>query len=205
MTDPQDSKTKALVTAERLFRAQGYAATGLAQIIAESGSPKGSFYFLFPSGKSELARQVIERYAASAESMIRHIGSISGSDANVFIDKLCRAFAREMMAGDYRLGCAVQTLASEKALDDDSLADAIKRALASWHKALEDQFFACSLDKETSASLATALLAALEGARTLARVQRSTVAFDAIRSIFGVRASDLSREQSSSDPSAAES
>jgi len=38
-------------TAMRLFRRQGYASTGLQQILAESGAPRGSLYHYFPGGK----------------------------------------------------------------------------------------------------------------------------------------------------------
>lgn len=64
MPRSSDARKKALTTAEALFRRQGYAATGLAQIIAESSSPKGSFYFYFPRGKDQVAAEVIESFSA---------------------------------------------------------------------------------------------------------------------------------------------
>ena len=48
-------KESLIRTAMRLFRRQGYASTGLNQILAESGAPKGSLYHYFPGGKEELA------------------------------------------------------------------------------------------------------------------------------------------------------
>ncbi|WP_189558100.1 helix-turn-helix domain-containing protein, partial [Mesorhizobium sp. M2D.F.Ca.ET.153.01.1.1] len=48
-----DAPARAIATAERLFRIQGYTATGLTQILEESGAPKGSFYFHFPRGKAQ--------------------------------------------------------------------------------------------------------------------------------------------------------
>ena len=45
-------------TSELLDR-QGYHATGLNQIVAESETPRGSLYYYFPAGKEELAAEAI--------------------------------------------------------------------------------------------------------------------------------------------------
>ncbi|MBV1934221.1 MAG: TetR/AcrR family transcriptional regulator, partial [Parvibaculaceae bacterium] len=38
-----------------LFRRQGYASTGLNEIVDASGAPKGSLYYYFPDGKISIA------------------------------------------------------------------------------------------------------------------------------------------------------
>ena len=55
-----NSRKKILETAASLFKTQGYHATGLSQIIKESGSPKGSIYHYFPGGKEELAIESVK-------------------------------------------------------------------------------------------------------------------------------------------------
>jgi TetR/AcrR family transcriptional regulator, lmrAB and yxaGH operons repressor len=187
----QDSRTKAIATTERLLRTQGYAATGLAQIIAESGSPKGSFYFLFPGGKAELAAQALERYAATGERLILHIGSKSGGSGRRFVEALCAAFAAEMSASKFRLGCAIQNIASEKALEDPRLSAVVRDAFDRWQRALAAQFIASGHDQQAAATTATGLLAALEGARTLARANANTDAFSAVASLFAAQFQDL--------------
>jgi TetR/AcrR family transcriptional regulator, lmrAB and yxaGH operons repressor len=187
----QDSRTKAIATTERLLRTQGYAATGLAQIIAESGSPKGSFYFLFPGGKAELAAQALERYGAAGERIILHIGANSDGSGRLFVEALCAAFAAEMSASEFRLGCAIQNVASEKALDDPRLLAVVRDAFDRWQRALAAQFIASGLDQQAAATTATGLLAALEGARTLARANGNTDAFSAVASLFAAQFQDL--------------
>jgi TetR/AcrR family transcriptional repressor of lmrAB and yxaGH operons len=50
-----------LGTAADLFQRQGYHGTGLNQILAESGAPKGSLYHYFPEGKEALAAAALGR------------------------------------------------------------------------------------------------------------------------------------------------
>jgi TetR/AcrR family transcriptional regulator, lmrAB and yxaGH operons repressor len=49
-----------LIAAAKLFQLKGYSATGLNEIISESGSPKGSLYYYFPHGKVQLATEAVE-------------------------------------------------------------------------------------------------------------------------------------------------
>jgi TetR/AcrR family transcriptional repressor of lmrAB and yxaGH operons len=175
-----DARAKVLDTAERLFRAQGFAATGLTQIIAESGSPKGSFYFHFPDGKDQLAREVVERFGARGRVLIGQLSGRAERDASAFVTQLCAAFSAEMRGSDYRLGCVVQNIAGERAPADSPLADALRTALNGWIEAVETHFLGCGLDAERSRQTALALISGLEGARTVARVQGRGDAFTSL-------------------------
>jgi TetR/AcrR family transcriptional regulator, lmrAB and yxaGH operons repressor len=185
-----DARAKALDTAERLFRTQGFAATGLTQIIAESGSPKGSFYFHFPDGKDQLAREVVERYGARGRNLIGQVSAQAERDASAFVTQLCAAFAAEMRGSDYRLGCVVQNIAGERAPADTPLADALRTALNGWIEAVEAHFLVCGMEAKRSREIALALIGGLEGARTIARVQGRS---DAFKSLAGAICSAVAR------------
>lgn len=70
MTSKNQSRERILQTATRLFHMNGYHATGLNQIIKESGAPKGSLYYHFPDGKEQLASEAIERFGAMVAANI---------------------------------------------------------------------------------------------------------------------------------------
>lgn len=75
MSRNQESKMKILSTASTLFQKQGYHATGLNQIIKESGCPKGSLYYYFPEGKEQLATEAINRTKDFAAQELRNLFS----------------------------------------------------------------------------------------------------------------------------------
>lgn len=92
-----------------LFRRRGYAGVGLAEILAETGLPKGSLYYHFPGGKEQLAaeatrwagRKVAELIDASFE------GAESFASGSV---ALCRAIARLSQENGRIMGCPVLSI-----------------------------------------------------------------------------------------------
>lgn len=55
MSDEPSTRDRLIQTATRLFRQRGYDGTGLTEILAQAGVPKGSLYHHFPEGKADLA------------------------------------------------------------------------------------------------------------------------------------------------------
>jgi TetR/AcrR family transcriptional regulator, lmrAB and yxaGH operons repressor len=175
----RDSRKKAVEGAERLFRTQGYAATGLTQILEVSGTPKGSFYFHFPGGKRQLAQEVLEVYGQRVLAGMQALAA-KHSDPAGFVRALGRAMAKEMEATGWTLGCAAQNLAIELAPADCEFTDALERTFAKWTSAVADGIKAAYSSRHVAERRAAAILAAFEGAKTLARASRSADPFDAV-------------------------
>lgn len=184
-----DAREKAIATAAQLFRARGYAATGLIQIIEESGSPKGSFYFHFPGGKRELALEVIAAYRVRTTAGFDALARWAAGDGDKFVRALAQSVADEMKDSGWTSGCVAQTLAQELAPNDVEIADALTALFDEWIDVIAAAI-ASSVAAQTSRQQAMALVAALEGARTLARARRSAAPFDAVATQFCVRAGD---------------
>lgn len=175
-----DARQKAIRTAEDLFRTQGYAATGLIQIIEESGSPKGSFYFHFPGGKCELAMEVIAAYRARTTAAFRALADRAAGDPDKLVKTLAKAVANEMSASGWTVGCVAQSLAQELAPSDAQVADALATLFEDWVTIIASTIQAGGATTAIARQRAMAIVAGLEGARTLARAQRSSAPFDAV-------------------------
>ena len=178
-----DARARAIATAERLFRLQGYTATGLTQILEESGAPKGSFYFHFPRGKAQLAEAAIDHYVASRIAVLRNISANTTSDALNFVQQILGAFAAEMVASDFQYGCLMQNLANELPALDAELTKRVARGFVDSTEVIAEHFRGCGFAPARASSAATALVAALEGARTVARLERTPAVFEALADV----------------------
>ncbi len=184
MARTTDAREKALETAERLFRGQGYAATGLSQILEESAAPKGSFYHHFPGGKAQMAEEALATYAARGDALIAYIASRTDGDPAAFVRSLCEAFAMEMERSGWTLGCMAQNFANELAPGDGVWTPRLGLIFSAWTRAIAGALQAGGIDTTRADAIAGALLAALEGARTLARTEQSPTAFRRIADVF---------------------
>jgi TetR/AcrR family transcriptional repressor of lmrAB and yxaGH operons len=61
-----------------LLEKQGCHATGLNEIIRESGAPKGSLYYYFPDGKDQLISEAVLEGARTVAARIREHLAVSG-------------------------------------------------------------------------------------------------------------------------------
>ena len=97
----------AIATAADLFRRRGYAATGLEEIIAVSGAPKGSFYHHFPGGKEQLAVQSIAFSGDRARERIE--AAAARALPGALVTAIAAGQANDLRKSGYELGCPVAT------------------------------------------------------------------------------------------------
>jgi len=157
-----------------LFQRQGYAATGLAEILSESGAPRGSLYHYFPEGKEAIAEAALRNAGSIMEQRIRDAAARTG-DPVEFVLAYGRRLAKVMSESGFQRGCQVATVALEVAPHSERLTIACDDALTSWSKALADMLLRAGIAQDRAPELADFIISGFEGAMILARVRRSTV------------------------------
>ena len=166
-------REKLIATASALFRMQGYAATGLAEILAESGAPKGSLYHYFPAGKEELGEAALH---AAIEHSGKKIGALmtNAPDLATMLRTYAALMADEMQASGFTAGCPIATIALEAAPRSPRLTAASCEAFNLWSGALARGMKRAGFAAERAAELADFIISSFEGALILARVRRDT-------------------------------
>ncbi|MEN9938880.1 MAG: putative HTH-type transcriptional regulator YxaF [Chloroflexota bacterium] len=166
-------------TTARLLETQGYFATGLNQIVAESGAPKGSLYYYFPDGKEGLTVEVIERVSATIADHIRVNLAVTEDPAEA-IDGFLRMMARAVEATNCQGGGPIATVALETSAVSERLRAACREAYRSWQGVFAEKLVAGGWRPEQATGLAGLIIAAIEGAIILCRTERSAVPLERV-------------------------
>jgi TetR/AcrR family transcriptional repressor of lmrAB and yxaGH operons len=139
-------------------------------VFAESGAPWGSQAHYFPGGKEQLATEAIAVAGSIYEEILR--AAVSSAHPADAVSSWAEFAAAQLAASGWVDGCPVATVALEEAARSDSLAVACHEALSRWRSVLADSFEVHGLGASEADSLATLVLAAIEGALLLSRVAR---------------------------------
>ena len=91
-----------------LFRRQGYAGTGLNEIVEMSGAPKGSLYYYFPDGKASIAVAAVEEAGKRAAATLRDLAASCPSTGEV-LKAHARLLAGWMRHASSSLGLLLST------------------------------------------------------------------------------------------------
>jgi TetR/AcrR family transcriptional repressor of lmrAB and yxaGH operons len=161
-------------TAMRLFRRQGYASTGLQQIVDESGAPKGSLYHYFPDGKESLAEAAVEMAGRMIREMLEGLAE-RHQDPKAFVQAWCKVMAGWMEESGFQSGCPIATTLLENAPRSRAITAAGRDAVDGWVAVVAGvlQQGGAAATRAEARRRAELLVAAMEGALILARVRQS--------------------------------
>ena len=156
-----------------LFRRQGYAATGVKQIVTEAQAPFGSLYHFFPGGKAELGAEAIRTSGALYEQLIPAVID-TAPDLVTGVRAFFAGAAAHLVETDYADACPIATVALEVSSSSETMRIACADVFESWIAAGAARHADAGIGPEQARELTIAMIAALEGAFVLARALRST-------------------------------
>ena len=162
------SRDQILLTTCDLLENQGFHATGLNEIVRESGAPKGSIYYYFPQGKEEIVAETVQFAGQRTAERIRaHLNTFD--DPAEAVQSLLETIAYHIEASGFRSGGPITIVASETATTNERINQACQLAYTSLRDAFEEKLRAGGIDEASASSLAWAVTAAIEGAIILSR------------------------------------
>jgi AcrR family transcriptional regulator len=175
-----DTRAELVESARRLFWEQGYAATGIAQILKQANANSGSLYHFFPT-KEDLLLAVLEWYRANLGACVLEPVFARVNDPIERIFGILDGYRRQLLATRFEHGCPIGSLALELCNSQQAARKLIAENFANWVQAVQDCLEAASgrlpADTDTR-QLALFILTTMEGAVMLARAYRSIEPYD---------------------------
>jgi TetR/AcrR family transcriptional regulator, lmrAB and yxaGH operons repressor len=167
------ARQQIIETTSGLLERQGYHATGLNQIVAESDTPRGSLYYYFPEGKEELAAEAILFKARQmSEYMRRHLAAYG--DPVEAIYQAIMGMADHVEGNGCKGGAPIAAVALETAGSSERLRQASGLAYRLLATPLQEKLIAGGYRAERAESLALTINATIEGAVILSRTEQSS-------------------------------
>ncbi|MEU9130365.1 TetR family transcriptional regulator [Kitasatospora sp. NPDC048540] len=186
----EETRARLIAGTRALIEAHGYVGTGLNQIVAESGAPRGSLYFHFPQGKDELVAAALADAGREVEDLLASLVA-EGADSGAITRRLIQVFADRLERSDYAKGCPIATVALEVAGTNEPLRAVCAGVYERWQRVLAECLEREGLGPAEAATGAGQALALLEGAVMLASVRRSREPLEdaqyAVRHLIGSR------------------
>jgi AcrR family transcriptional regulator len=171
-----------------LFRRNGYAGTGLKQIVSEANAPFGSLYHFFPGGKEQLGTEVV-RSSGLAYIQLFDLFIDPAPDLVSGIETFFAAGIATLEATDYVEGCPIATVALEVAATNEPLRQATADVFTAWIEAGTEKFARFGISRAAARTLTITTVNNLEGAFVLCRSLRDTEAM----AVAGAATVDVAR------------
>lgn len=166
MKKGEESRQHLIECAAELFWKNGYSATGISEILKQTGLPKGSFYFYFKS-KDDLASAVTEYYQ---KILLEQFQSNSQrNDWESFIEEIFDyLFGRA--TGQTFAGCPYAVMGMETALSKPAVASVFMEGLKKFEQIFQKVLLYSGLPQDHAAILSRRMLSIYQGYLLLGRI-----------------------------------
>ena len=166
MKKGEESRQRLIECAAELFWKNGYSATGISEILKQTGLPKGSFYFYFKS-KDDLATAVTEYYPKILLEQFQN--SSQGNDWESFIEEIFDyLFGRA--TGQTFAGCPYAVMGMETALSKPAVASVFMEKLKKFEQIFQKVLLYSGLPQDHAAILSRRMLSIYQGYLLLGRI-----------------------------------
>ena len=176
-----NTRERLIETAADLFCRQGYAHTGVNEIMQRAKTTSGSFYHFFPT-KEDLVLAVVDHIGEWLDTGVFSADLAADTDPVDRVFAVVDSYRRRLADSEFALGSPLGTLAAELSDSHPQVRDRLAKLLSRWIDHMEilleeaGNRLPDSLDRR---ALAEFILSAVEGAALQARARRSLDPFDA--------------------------
>jgi TetR/AcrR family transcriptional repressor of lmrAB and yxaGH operons len=199
MGEPPRHRGAIVRAAATLFRRNGYTATGINDIAALAGAPKGSLYHYFPDGKDQIGEAAVRFAGRGVVATLEKLEQEHASAAGM-VQAYCRLLKGWMAKSGFRDGCPISTTLLESAPQSAAIAAAGREAFAAWQGVITRALLRDGFSKAEARRLSTLAVSAIEGALILARVESSGAPIeDVARSLAALLKAGAGRHRTGKD------
>ena len=172
-----DSRASMVRSAASLIRSRGVSATSFADVLADSGAPRGSIYHHFPEGKRQLAEDAIEW---TSERVLAHMRAGTPSSPTVVLERFIDMWRKVVVTSGGTAGCVVAGVAIDTLTEEAELMGRVRATFRSWAAVLAEQLEAAGVPAQRAKPIGMAALAGMEGALILCRAEGNVKPLDAV-------------------------
>ncbi|SPT51016.1 TetR/AcrR family transcriptional regulator [Actinomadura madurae] len=170
----RDPRERMVFSAAQLIRRDGVTATGLRDVAAHAGAPRGSLQHYFPGGKEQLVNEAVEwagRYASAR--VARFVTAMRRPTPGRLFAAMVRQWMEEFGRTGFDRGCPVAAATVDCAESVASTRAAAAAAFDTWRRPVARELTAMGVPSGKAPALATLMISSLEGAILLARAEQS--------------------------------
>ncbi|MET7285328.1 TetR/AcrR family transcriptional regulator [Streptomyces sp. NPDC005573] len=176
MAEPTRGPRERMVfSAAQLIRRDGVTATGMRDVAAHAGAPRGSLQHYFPGGKEQLVNEALEwtgRYAGGR--VARFLAELAPPTPAGLFAAMAAQWTGEYDRQGFASGCPVAAATVDCAAAGGPTREAAAAAFTAWRGPVAGALAGMGVPPARAASLATLMISALEGAILMARAEQDT-------------------------------